>query len=293
MLERKQRLNMKSLKLNFASLALATSVLFAGACASDLTADKPSPGSSLTQLSNGPDLPEECNECWDTFQECFAEGNALEECGANIVECADACQAPPPPAECLHCAAGFDACVTASAEAGGNGEDCAAGFEGCLFACESDCSNSPEGCLPECVPGDEGEPNDQDPGDNSDPGQDGSENCEPIEPPLEPHDLCEEEFNQCFDDLWQQDPANADEAAQICDDLLGECFNDCPLPEGEDGNFDDGCFVDFEACLNEAADVPDQHFFECEEILIQCEREQFPDDFPEDQFPDGQDPSNP
>jgi hypothetical protein len=271
---------MKTIKFNLTSLALTASVLLAGACATDLSADKPGsdPGSTLTQLSNGPDLPEECNACWDAFQDCFAQGNDLAECGANIVTCTDACQAPPPPAECLHCAAGFDACVTAAAEAGGTGEDCAAGFEGCLFACASDCANAPEGCLPECDPGDAGDPTN---------GQDGlptDGNCEPTEPPpIDPHQQCEVDFNQCFDDLWQ-DPANADNAAQICDDLLGDCFDNCPPDDGTGGGggIDQACAEDFEACLNEAANSPDEHFFECEEILWQCQ-----------QSPDGQDPSNP
>ncbi len=240
---------MKMNNKTLASFGLIATLLFAGACASDTTETKPN--SKLSLLSNGPDLPEECTPCWDEFQECFADGSDLEICGDAIVACTDACQAPPPPPECLHCSAGFEACAQAVENGGDSAGDCAAGFEGCLLACESDCSFSDQGCDP------------GDPGDPGDPNQ--------PEPPINEED-CERVFNECFDDLWQTQDDNAEDSAQICDQILQECYADCPPHDGEpqpEPGFD--CEQALNECTGGNGQEPsDENNINCEEVFNYC-----------------------
>jgi hypothetical protein len=289
---------MKPPKLHLLTLALSASVLFAGACTQDLSQDNTKPGSKLTQLSNGPDLPEECNVCWDDFQDCFAEGNDVEACGNNIVDCTDECQAPPPPDACLHCAAGFDACANAAADNGSTGGDCAAGFEGCLFACQSDCTNSAQGCG-QCDPGDNGTGQDgQDPGDGSgqdgtdagnDPTEPGNDLCQPIEPPTDECGQCDQAFNECFDDLWQ-DESNTDagQTPEICDELLFDCFDNCNGGgDGGDGGGND-CEQAVDECLS--GDSPNGQE-DCAIILDQCDST-LPPNGDDGSTPPDQDPDN-
>ncbi len=243
---------MKSSTPVLASLGLAAAALILGACAPDTARNEPS--SRLALLSNGPDLPEECKPCWDSFQECFADGSDLQVCGDAIVECANECQAPPPPDECLHCAAGFEACALAVDGTDATAEDCAAGFEGCLSACQSD------------DPGDPGDPTD--PTDPTEP-----------EPPLDA-EHCEIAADECFNDLWSQTDEAAEDAAQICEQLLDECFADCPnLGEpgdhGEPNEPGADCEEAVNLCLDGAQDANDLN---CDEILDFCLGN--PDDHP-------------
>jgi hypothetical protein len=249
---------MKSTKQTLATLGLAAALVFVGACSTDI-ATQSEPNSKLSLLSNGPDLPEECTPCWDAFQECFAGGSDLQVCADAIVECTNACQAPPPPPECLHCAAGFEACALAAADNGATGEDCAAGFEGCLSACQSDCSVSPQGCQP---------------GDPTDPGQPG----DPTEPPhpLDPQQ-CDIAVDDCFNDLWNQNSDPAEDVAQICDQLLQDCYADCPDPggpgdTGTTGQPEVDCSDAVDICLSGNLDQGDafNDNFSCEDILNFC-----------------------
>ena len=261
---------MKSYKSALASFGLAASLFFVGACAPDAAPNEPS--SKLALLSNGPDLPEECNPCWDAFQDCFADGSDLQVCGDAIVECTEACQAPPPPPECLHCAAGFEACAQAAGDNSDIGGDCAAGFEGCLLACESDCSLSDQGC----EPGDPGDPGD--PGEPTDPNE-----------PLDP-EQCEIGFNECINDLWNQNDGNPEEAAQQCEELLHDCYADCPHPDepGEPGDPDTLCDDAIDICLNSGQNGSETPFGDdvsCEEILQFCAEDPNQPDEPTDQEP--------
>lgn len=260
---------MKSPNNTLASLGLAATLLFSFACSADEAPSDPS--SKLSLLSNGPDLPEECTPCWDAFQECFAQGSDLEVCADQIVECTNACQAPPPPDECLHCAAGFEACALAAADNGATGEDCAAGFEGCLLACESTCNDPNDGCDP-------WEP--QDPQDPQDPN----------EPHPEPSpEECEQAYNQCFDDLWDQNTDPGQETPQVCDELLQECYAECPEepqdptdpqdpqdPQDPNDPQDPGltCEQAVDICLDGNIDGSDSPFGDnitCDEVLQYCD----------------------
>ncbi len=232
---------MKSKLITLVSLSF--SVLLAGACAPEAPQDEPTSGLSL--LSNGPDLPEECDPCWDAFQDCFANGNATEECAQQIIECVDVCQAPPPPDECLHCAAGFEACAVADQDNGGTGEDCAVGFEGCLAACEgeSQCDADPANC--------------------------------DTEPPINECEACDLDFDQCINNGWgdpgdeNQDPAGETEQ---CEQEWDACHQNCDdgwNPGGED----ELCQLAEEQCENNADDsfqTTDGEVLSCQDVLVNC-----------------------
>jgi len=109
------------------------------------TSDRTDRLAALSQLSNGPGLPEECDVCWTEFQKCFVDNQGVEVCEDGIIACIDQCNAPPPPPDCNHCAIGYDACIGAlNIDPSDPGQHanlegathCAAGFEGCLSACE-------------------------------------------------------------------------------------------------------------------------------------------------------------
>ena len=72
-------------------LSLSFSILLAGACSLEGVEQPPEQG-GLSLLSNGPDLPEECNVCWEDFQSCFADGSGAEQCIDGIIECIEACE---------------------------------------------------------------------------------------------------------------------------------------------------------------------------------------------------------
>ncbi len=264
------------MKSNFISLlSLSFSVLLAGACAGE--APDKGTGGSLSMLSAGEDLPEECNQCWDEFQDCFAQGNSMEECAEQIIQCVDECQAPLPPNECLHCSAGFDACAETAEANGDTAEDCAIGFEGCLSACEDntqcadgeDCNEPPNVCngcddqYEQCVgEGDENNPQ----------GSDSNEECEAqwndCQQQCQPDDtdLCSLAEQQCQD--GQGVVQTPDGQVYSCAELLQECFGGPEQPNDPECDF----WMDaMEQCENGQEPGDQAEGLTCEEIGEICQ----------------------
>lgn len=165
--------------------------------------------SALSQLSNGPDLPEECEVCWTDFQQCFVDNQGIEICEDNIIDCIDRCNAPPPPTDCNHCAIGYDACVGAlNLDSTDPGQDanvegathCAAGFEGCLSACEG--GEPPPPCS---FPGD---------GTNA-------SDC----PEFDECFLCHQRFDECVNSQWGSGLPDSDAPCQVDEQGVTHCID--------------------------------------------------------------------
>lgn len=234
--------------------ALASCALVLGGCSSEPETSR------LAQLSNGPDLPEACHQCWDDFRDCAGTDVPMEECEQQIIDCIVGCDAPPPPPECTHCAAGYDACVDAAGEGEDAAKDCAAGIRGCLHACERD--------EPHC----EGE-NGEDPADQL--------VCWPNEPP-HPCDKCELRFDQCVNEGWQH-PEGEDESGLVeqCELVLIECKESCdgqepPHPCQHCEEIHQECEGDPDGTL----EGPDGSEVTCEDAAHNCWEQCKPDEEP-------------
>ena len=219
----------------------------------------------IRSLSNGPDLPEECNICWVDFETCADSGIDISLCEEAAVACAAICEAPPPPEDCTHCFAGYEACLEVAEQGMADVTDCVTGLESCLLSCESDEPEPPicEVVTPqgECWSSCEDYCSDRCFNDHPEPGPEpfpGGAACdadmymeciqecngtEPPPPPCYPddrtgycyvEDFCAEECPQCEVD------ACTDETAELCAEL---CPSSVPEPQPcQPGEYIPGCY---------------------------------------------------